>query len=79
MLSFIIFLPLVGGLIGTGVGYAAGAITVKMLPGDLPAAHVPIWAVVVAFGFCTLVGVVFGIYPASKAARLDPIEALRYE
>jgi putative ABC transport system permease protein len=72
-------LALVGGLIGIGVGYGVGAAAVKMIPGDLPAAHVPLWAVAIAFGFCTFVGVVFGIYPASKAARLDPIEALRYE
>jgi putative ABC transport system permease protein len=72
-------LALVGGVIGIGVGYAVGSLAVSMIPGDLPAAHVPLWAVTIAFGFCTLVGVVFGIYPASKAARLDPIEALRYE
>ena len=72
-------LALAGGLIGILLGYGVGAMAVKMIPGDLPPAHVPIWAVMLAFGFCTLVGVGFGIYPASKAARLDPIEALRYE
>jgi putative ABC transport system permease protein len=72
-------LALVGGVIGIALGYGVGAAAVQMIPGDLPAAHVPMWAVVLAFGFCTFVGVVFGIYPASKAARLDPIEALRYE
>jgi putative ABC transport system permease protein len=74
-----ITLALAGGVIGIALGYGAGALAVKMIPGDLPPAHVPVWAVVLAFGFCTLVGVGFGIYPASKAARLDPIEALRYE
>jgi putative ABC transport system permease protein len=72
-------LALVGGVIGILLGYGAGAAAVKMIPGDLPPAHVPLWAVALAFGFCTVVGVGFGIYPASKAARLDPIEALRYE
>jgi putative ABC transport system permease protein len=74
-----ITLALVGGTIGIGLGYGVGSLAVKMIPGDLPAAHVPLWAVMLAFGFCSFVGIVFGIYPASKAARLDPIEALRYE
>jgi len=74
-----IALSMVGGLIGVALGYGVGALAVSLIPGDLPPAHVPLWAVVLAFGFCTLVGVAFGIYPASKAARLDPIEALRYE
>jgi putative ABC transport system permease protein len=72
-------LALVGGVVGIGLGYGIGALVVKAIPGDFPPAHVPVWAVVLAFGFCSLVGIAFGIYPASKAARLDPIEALRYE
>jgi putative ABC transport system permease protein len=72
-------LALAGGVLGVLLGWGVGAAAVSMIPGDLPPAHVPVWAIALAFGFCTLVGVGFGIYPASKAARLDPIEALRYE
>jgi len=68
-----------GGLVGIGLGYGAGLLISSFLPGDFPPAHVPPWAVGIAFGFCALVGVVFGIYPAGKASSLDPIEALRYE
>ncbi|MFQ5525413.1 MAG: ABC transporter permease [Thermoanaerobaculia bacterium] len=72
-------LSLVGGGIGLALGYGIGALVAGVLPGDWPPAHVPLWAVAVSFGFSTLVGVFFGIYPAGKAAALDPIDALRYE
>jgi len=72
-------LSLVGGGLGVAIGYGLGAGVARLLPGDWPAAHVPVWAVLLALGFSVLVGVFFGIYPAGKASRLDPIEALRYE
>jgi putative ABC transport system permease protein len=72
-------LSLVGGAIGVALGFGLGTLVANLLPGDWPPAHVPVWAVAVAFGFSALVGIFFGIYPAGKASRLDPIEALRYE
>jgi putative ABC transport system permease protein len=74
-----IALSLVGGAIGVALGFGLGTLVAGVLPGDWPPAHVPFWAVAVAFGFSAIVGVFFGIYPAGKASRLDPIEALRYE
>jgi putative ABC transport system permease protein len=74
-----ITLSLFGGALGLALGYGLGALAIQLIPGDLPPAHVPLWAVGLAFGFSALVGVFFGIYPAGKAARLDPIDALRYE
>jgi putative ABC transport system permease protein len=71
-------LSLIGGGIGLALGYGLGAMAAKMIPG-FPAAHVPLWAVGLAIGFSAGVGIFFGIYPAAKASRLDPIEALRYE
>lgn len=69
-------LSLVGGLIGLAIGLlgAAGISAVANWPFALPA-----WAIPVALGFSSLVGLVFGAYPAWRAARLDPIEALRRE
>jgi len=71
-------LSLVGGAIGLALGYGIGVLASHLIP-NWPPAHVPLWAVALAFGFSALVGIFFGIYPAGKAARLDPIEALRYE
>jgi len=66
----------VGGVIGMGLGLFT-AFAVSHLS-SLPAAA-PIWAVVLGLAFSASVGLFFGIYPAAKAAGLDPIEALRYE
>jgi len=74
-----IFLSLVGGGIGLALGFGLGTGIAKILPGDWPPAHVPLWAVALSIGFSVAVGLFFGIYPAGKASRLDPIEALRYE
>jgi putative ABC transport system permease protein len=71
-------LALLGGLIGIALGYGLALLIAALVPG-FPPAHVPMWVVAAAAGFSALVGVLFGIMPASKAAGLDPIEALRYE
>jgi len=71
-------LSALGGLIGVALGYAGGVLASSLIPG-LPAAVVPWWAVVLSVVFSGMVGVIFGLIPAAKAARLDPIEALRYE
>jgi putative ABC transport system permease protein len=71
-------LSLIGGAIGLGFGFGLGALVAKLIPG-FPPAHVPLWAVALSFGFSAAVGILFGVYPAAKASRLDPIEALRYE
>lgn len=60
-------------------GMAFGHTRGRRLVPSLPQASVPLCAVFSAAGFQALLGVVFGIMPASKAAGLDPIEALRYE
>jgi putative ABC transport system permease protein len=69
-------LSLIGGLIGVILGLG-GSVAMATL-GEWPTV-IEIESVVLAFGFSAAVGVFFGFYPARKAARLDPIEALRYE
>ncbi|HFE53469.1 MAG TPA: FtsX-like permease family protein, partial [Bacteroidetes bacterium] len=66
----------VGGLIGIILGVSIGKLVSMLTP--LPAV-VPIWTLFVGLLFCSLVGLVFGVYPATKAASMDPIVALRYE
>lgn len=66
----------IGGLAGLAVGEIASLLMNKYSP--LPA-YVPLWAIGVGVGISAAVGIVFGLWPAWKAARLDPIEALRWE
>ena len=73
-----LMLCLLGGVAGLIIGYGIGALAASLIPG-FPAAHTPLWAIFLALGFSLLVGVVFGILPAAKAANLDPISSLRYE
>ncbi|MBK7294785.1 MAG: ABC transporter permease [Holophagaceae bacterium] len=66
----------VGGAIGIAVGL--GIAMLVRLVFDFPAAA-PLWSIALGFGVSTAVGLIFGLWPALKAAKQDPIEALRYE
>lgn len=73
-----VLLSLFGGLLGIALGSGMASLLAFSAPG-LAGAEVPFWAILLSLGFTTLIGVVFGLMPAVKAARLTPIEALRYE
>lgn len=71
-----IMLSVTGGIIGVllGVGISLGIQSLAHLP-----VVIEPWSIIMSFAVCTFTGVFFGWYPAKKAARLDPIEAIRYE
>ena len=72
-----VLLSSLGGILGVVVG-VGGAKGLSLFFTYLPT-RVSLWAVLMAFGFSAAVGVFFGVYPARRAALLDPIQALRYE
>jgi putative ABC transport system permease protein len=76
MLTESVVLSMLGGIVGTALGAAIGIAISTFTP--VPAAIEP-WSVALGIGITALVGLFFGLYPAARAARLDPIEALRKE
>ena len=70
------FLTSAGGLLGIAAGSSIGLIIhwVSGFPVSLPW-----WSFAIGIGFSASIGIFFGLFPAIKASRLDPIEALRYE
>jgi len=70
-------LTFLGGLLGVLLAIGVSQIVILIFP-KLPAS-IPIWAVVTGLVVSAAIGLIFGVWPARKAARLDPIEALRYE
>lgn len=70
-------LTFLGGLVGVTLAVIISQLIMLLLP-SLPAS-IPLWAVLLGLGVSIFVGLVFGVLPARKAAKLDPIECLRYE
>jgi len=66
-----------GGLLGVLLAVSISSLLILLMP-SLPA-RIPLWAIVAGLGVSTAIGLIFGVWPARKAANLDPIEALRYE
>ncbi|MCL4814156.1 MAG: ABC transporter permease, partial [Vicinamibacteraceae bacterium] len=69
-------LSVVGGIVGTTLGFVAALLVAQFTP--IPA-DIQLWSVVLGIGMTAAVGLFFGLYPAIRAANLDPIEALRRE
>jgi putative ABC transport system permease protein len=71
-----ITLTTIGGIIGIALGFMSAYLVAAFSP--LPY-RIAVWSIVVALLIALVVGLFFGVYPARKAAKLDPVEALRYE
>jgi ABC-type antimicrobial peptide transport system permease subunit len=77
----------VGGIMGVVLGWAIGQVinfgtNIYLKSQSIPPEHfwaVPLWLVIFAIGFAFVVSLVSGLYPAGRAAKLDPVQALRYE
>jgi putative ABC transport system permease protein len=72
-------LSLIGGCIGIGLGYGVSTMLPMILPGRFSLTIVTWDSVFIATGFSAAIGLFFGVYPATRAASLKPIDALRYE
>ena len=70
------FLTSLGGVLGSALGSGIGLLV--HLASGFPVS-LPWWSYAIGIGFSASVGIFFGLYPAFKASRLDPIDALRYE
>lgn len=70
-----IMISVTGGILGIIVGWAG---TLACASFNLPVS-IPVWSIILSLAVCTLIGILFGFFPARKAASMDPIEALRYE
>ncbi len=71
-----VFLSLAGGLIGTVLGLALPLSVSLLTPYKIP---ISLWSAVIALGTSMLVGILFGTLPANRAAKLDPVQTLKYE
>ncbi len=74
-----VVLCFIGGLVGVGFGQLLTTGIANIPKVEMDMAYIPLWAIGLSFGFAGSVGIFFGMFPAIKAARLDPIEALRHE
>jgi putative ABC transport system permease protein len=74
-----VVLCLAGAAVGLAIGQGLMILLTLIPDSPIKRAEVPAWAVILAVGFSAFTGIVFGMFPAIKAARLDPIEALRHE
>ena len=68
-------LSVIGGAIGLALAYAAGQIVTRLVFPTL----IPWWSVLISIGVSASVGILAGLFPAWKAATLDPIEAMRFD